>query len=298
MADQDKVTVRLSPVPETLLWNLYHRAYEARQPRTVLHDPKAIELVDRLDFPFEETFGPPHPLLAQGQALRVRSFDAAVQSFLADHPTGTVVNLAEGLETQFWRIDNGRARWLGVELPETAELRLALLPDTERRRTLAQSVLDLSWMDEVDTEGGVLLTAQGLLMYLRPPQVRELIAACAERFRGGALVFDAVPRWLSAGTQRAEKRAEKRGEKQGEKRREKHGEKRPAPDYRMPRMPWGLNAGELEKVRTAHPGVVDVRELHLPRGRGPYFGALTPVLYQLPALRNMRPTMTAIARFA
>ncbi|KAK1179837.1 class I SAM-dependent methyltransferase [Streptomyces sp. NBS 14/10] len=278
MADQDKVTVRLSSLPETLLWNLYHRAYEARQPRTVLHDPKAIELVDRLDFPFEKTFGPPHPLLAQGQALRVRSFDAAVQSFLDDHPTGTVVNLAEGLETQFWRIDNDRARWLGVELPETAELRRALLPDTERRRTLAQSVLDLSWMDEVDTEGGVLLTAQGLLMYLRPPQVRELIAACAERFRGGALVFDAVPRWLSAGTQRSEKR--------------------PARGYRMPGMPWGLNAGELQKVRTAHPGVVDVRELHLPRGRGPYFGALTPVLYRLPALRNMRPTMTAIARFA
>ncbi|MGY0059212.1 class I SAM-dependent methyltransferase [Streptomyces sp. LZ34] len=278
MANQDKVPVQLSRVPETLLWNLYHRAYEARQPRTVLHDPKAIELVDRLDFPFEKTFGPPHPLLAQGQGLRVRTFDAAVQSFLADHPTGTVVNLAEGLETQFWRVDNGRAQWLCVELPETAELRRALLPDAERRRILAQSVLDLSWLDEVDPERGVLITAQGLLMYLRPPEVRELIAACAERFRGGALVFDAVPRWLSVGTQRGEKRA--------------------APNYRMPGMPWGLNAGELRKVRTAHPDIVDVRELRLPRGRGPYFGALTPVLYRLPAVRNMRPTMTAIARFA
>ncbi|MDX3226302.1 class I SAM-dependent methyltransferase [Streptomyces sp. ME19-01-6] len=278
MADQDKVPVRLSRVPETLLWNLYHRAHEARQPRTVLHDPKAIELVDRLDYPFEKTFGRPHPLLAQGQALRVRTFDAAVQAFLADHPAGTVVNLAEGLETQFWRVDNGRAHWLGVELPETAELRRTLLPDTKRRRVLAQSVLDLSWMDEVDTEHGVLITAQGLLMYLRPREVRELINACAERFRGGALVFDAVPRWLSVGTQR--------------------GENRPAPNYRMPGMPWGLNAGELRKVRTAHPAVVDVRELHLPRGRGPYFGALTPVLYRLPVVRNLRPTMTAIARFA
>ncbi|MFK4182735.1 class I SAM-dependent methyltransferase [Streptomyces sparsogenes] len=270
--------MRLGPVPETLLWNLYHRAYEARQPRTVLHDPKAIELVDRLDYPFEKTFGPPHPLLAQGQALRVRTFDDAVRNFLAEHPDGTVVNLAEGLETQYWRIDNGRAHWLCVELPETAELRRALLPDTERRRTLARSVLDLSWMDEVDPARGVLITAQGLLMYLRPPQVRELIAGCAERFRGGALVFDAVPRWLGAATLR--------------------GEKRPARNYRMPGMPWSLNAGELPKVRTAHPGVVDVRELHLPRGRGPYFGALTPVLYRLPGVRNLRPTMTAIARFA
>ncbi|MER6139120.1 class I SAM-dependent methyltransferase [Streptomyces sparsogenes] len=278
MADQDKLPVRLGPVPETLLWNLYHRAYEARHPRTVLHDPKAIELVDRLDYPFEETFGPPHPLLAQGQALRVRTFDDAVRNFLADHPDGTVVNLAEGLETQYWRIDNGRAHWLCVELPETAELRRALLPDTERRRTLALSVLDLSWQDEVDPARGVLITAQGLLMYLRPGEVRDLIAACAERFRGGTLVFDAVPRWLGAATLR--------------------GEQGPARNYRMPGMPWSLNAGELPKVRTAHPAIVDVRELHLPRGRGPYFGALTPVLYRLPGVRNLRPTMTAMARFA
>ena len=33
------------------------------------------------------------------------------------HPAGTVVALGEGLETQFWRPDNGRVRWLSVDLP-------------------------------------------------------------------------------------------------------------------------------------------------------------------------------------
>lgn len=124
--------VELSEVPETLLWNLYMRAAEARRARTVLADPKAVELVDRIDYPFEETFGAPSPLLAQGHALRVRTFDAAVRAFLDEHPDGTVVTLAEGLETQYWRVDNGRARWLCVELPETAEVRRALLPDEEQ----------------------------------------------------------------------------------------------------------------------------------------------------------------------
>jgi O-methyltransferase involved in polyketide biosynthesis len=123
------------------------------------------------------------------------------------------------------RVDNGRARWLCVELPEIAAVRRLLLPAGERQCTLAQSALDLSWRDEVDDSRGVLITAQGLLMYLRPPEVRELIAGCAERFRGGALVFDAVPRWFSARTMR--------------------GEMRTTQDYRTPPMPWGLDAGEL-----------------------------------------------------
>jgi O-methyltransferase involved in polyketide biosynthesis len=85
--------VSLGGVPETLLWNLYQRACEARRPRPVLEDPKAVEPVERIDYPFEETFGPPNQWLAQGHALRVRTFDAAVRFFLDEHPDGTVVAL-------------------------------------------------------------------------------------------------------------------------------------------------------------------------------------------------------------
>jgi O-methyltransferase involved in polyketide biosynthesis len=278
MAGETKQPIELGEVPETLLWNLYQRAFEARQPHTVLPDPKAIELVDGIDYPFERKFGAANELLSQGQALRCRTFDAAVVDFLTEHPDGTVVALAEGLETQFWRVDNGRVNWLGVELPETATLRRRLLPDGERHRTLACSALDLRWMDEVDTTRGVLVTAQGLLMYLRPPEVRDLIAGCAERFAGGALVFDAVPRWFSARTVR--------------------GRMQTAGGYRTPPMPWGMNAGELQKIRTVHPAIAHVRELPLPPGRGTFYRCVAPLLYRVPGIRNLRPTMTAVARFA
>jgi O-methyltransferase involved in polyketide biosynthesis len=36
----------------------------------------------------------------------VLAFDREVRRFLAAHPGGTVVALGEGLETQFWRVDN------------------------------------------------------------------------------------------------------------------------------------------------------------------------------------------------
>jgi len=69
-------------------------------------------------------------------------------------------------------------------------VREQLLPGDERIVNLGQSALHLSWMDRIDAEDGVFITAEGLLMYLDPAGVHTLLTACARRFRGGALMFD------------------------------------------------------------------------------------------------------------
>src|SRR6476646_8419328 len=71
--------VELKDVPETLLWTLYHRASEARRGDAVLHDPKAVEVLDAIDFPFEERFGSAGEGLSQWQALRALTFDRQVE---------------------------------------------------------------------------------------------------------------------------------------------------------------------------------------------------------------------------
>jgi O-methyltransferase involved in polyketide biosynthesis len=147
----------LTGVPETALWTLYHRALAAGQG--VLEDPKAIELVDRIDHPFRERFGGGE--LAPWQGLRVRAFDREIRRVLREEPDATVVALGEGLETQFWRVDNGRMRWVTVDLPESVALRERLLPAGERQTTIAASALDVDrWIATRPS----LITAQGLLM--------------------------------------------------------------------------------------------------------------------------------------
>lgn len=282
MAQGSKTKVKLEGVSETLLWNLYQRAIEARRPNAVLHDPKAVELLDAIEDPFEERFGKASGILAQPQALRCLCFDWEIQRFLSNYPDGTVVALGEGLETQFWRVDNERVRWLSVDLPETVEVRRKLLPDSNRLRTIACSALDEWWIDEVDASRGVLITAQGLLMYLQPAEVYRLIASCAQHFPGGALLFDGVPRWFSARTMRQVMKTPE--------------------GYRPPPMPWGMDADELENLRKVHPNIVEVRELRLPRGRGVLYGYLVPLMDLIPVVHDKRliPTMpwsVMLARF-
>jgi O-methyltransferase involved in polyketide biosynthesis len=68
-------------------------------------------------------------------------------------------------------------------------LRTKLLPASDRLTVCAQSALDYSWMDEVDTSDGVFITAEGLL---QPAASMELIAECARRFPRGRMMFDPV----------------------------------------------------------------------------------------------------------
>ena len=269
----EKIKVELDGVPGTLLWNLYHRAAEARRPDALLEDPRAVELVESIDFPFER-FG--EPKMAQGHALRVLTFDRAIGRFLQAHPGGMVVALGEGLETQFWRVDDGRVRWLTVDLPETVEVRRRLLPDDPpRRRTLPGSALDLRWTDEVDTDGGVLITTQGLLMYLQPEEVRSLIAACAERFPGGTLLFDAIPHHLAERSRRDDLPGEGA--------------------YQAPPWHWSLDPGEHRQILGYHPNIADVRDLRYPRGRGAL--AIAPLAGFIPLIRKLRMPIVQV-RFA
>ncbi len=202
---------------------------------------------------------------------RGRRFDAAVRDYLARYPDATVVALGEGLGTGFWRLDNGRLNWLTVVAPETAAVRRMLLPDGARRRTVARAVTDHRWLDAVrEPQRGVVVTAPGVLMRLPPPAVRALLAVCAERFPGGALVFDVLPRPAMALARRAAGPG---------------GGRWPGP------VRWGLNRAELPRVAGAHPAIVAVREVgpvrapHGPaewlRRRMPVLGALTPLVCEV-----------------
>ena len=251
--------LELGGVPETLLWTLYHRSIEARRPDAILADPRAVALVDEIDYPFAERFGSGGGL-SQWQALRVRTFDREVRRFLAANPDGTVVALGEGLETQFWRVDNGSVRWVTVDVPEAIGARERLLPGGDRQSVVAASALDEAWMDEVDPSRGLLITAQGLLMYFDFEDVERLLTACAERFRGSAIVFDAVPRWLSEASRKG---------------------KLAKPDgYRPPPWQWGLDRDTRGRLGPAE-------ELRLPRGRGPFFGFIAPAASAVPPLRRL-----------
>jgi O-methyltransferase involved in polyketide biosynthesis len=185
---------------------------EARRPDTVLDDPLAVDLLDAVDEPFEMPAGPAAEHAArhveQERALRAKCLDQAVRAFCAAHPGGTVVALGEGLETRFWRVDDGRVRWIDVDTPAVVDLRRRLLPEHPRVRLIPLSPRGPGWLAGIDADArrrGVLVVAERLPS--DPRRARDLVALCAANLPGGRLAFgtssrDPAPRALPQGVTR------------------------------------------------------------------------------------------------
>lgn len=263
----------LTGVSETALLTLQVRASEARRPDSILEDPMAIKLVDSIDFDFAK-FGPTR---RQDMALRSLAFDQATRRYLANHPAATVVALAEGLQTSYYRIETSgvsdQFRWLTVDLPPMIELRGKLLPESDRVTVCAQSALDYSWMDQVATDNGVFITAEGLLMYLQPSEAMELISECAKRFPGGAMMFDLPPAWFAAWARKG---------------------MRTSLRYRVPPMPFSMSASEIAKLVDVVPGVRAVHDVPLPQGRGRILNGAVWVMQRFPLFDPIRPAFTLL----
>jgi O-methyltransferase involved in polyketide biosynthesis len=267
---QAPVPVVLSGVPETMLWTLHNRASEARRPNGLLRDPECVRIYESIGYDFASSFGKPdltHP-------LRSQIFDRAVQPWLAAHPGGAVVELAAGLETQFQRCDDGHVHWYCVDVPEALAVRQRLLPATARCRYIAKSALDLSWMDDIDASRGVCVTAQGLLMYLEPASVQQLLTAVLERFPGALLVFDTIPRWFSRKTLKGFRKT-------------RH--------YTAPRMPWGVDCDEIEPLLRSWSGrVQQLRLVRFDYAFGPVF-SWRRLLSRLPRLRHQVAAVVTVS---
>jgi O-methyltransferase involved in polyketide biosynthesis len=263
----------LSGVSETALLTLQVRANEARRPDSFIDDPMAILLVDSIDYDFAK-FGFSR---RQGMAMRAVAYDNSTRRYLVDHPRATVVALAEGLQTSFYRLDGAgigdQFQWLTVDLPPMIELRRKLLPDSDRVRMCAQSALDFSWMDQVDTKHGVFITAEGLLMYLQPDEALRLIAGCAKRFPGGQMMFDLPPAWLASLAGRGMRTSRR---------------------YRIPPMPFALSVSQAANLVSTVPGIRAVHDLPMPAGRGNVLNALIWTAQRLPLLDPIRPMLTLL----
>jgi O-methyltransferase involved in polyketide biosynthesis len=188
-----RTRVTLNPEQETLLITLYAKA----QPDNPLFfDPMAQDILNRVDYDFARLRVPYMTVALICQ--RSNRLDGVTRDFLLEHPGGVVVQLGCGLDSRFWRVDDGRVEWYDLDMPPVMELREQFFTPGERYHTIAASVTGLEWVDKVAAGGRpVLVIAEGLLMYLDEADVRRLMLRLHETFPGCRLIADVFSRRMA-----------------------------------------------------------------------------------------------------
>ncbi len=188
----EKYKLQPGTIQETLLLPLWGRAYESQRKQPRMTDPKAVEIIERIDYDF------PDPTWFQGVAqngaiARLMYIDGMIRRFTAKHPRGTIVNIGCGLDTTFYRVDNGQQLFYELDLPDVMEIRRSLFePDTERHVSIASSFLDNAYFEQIKVEDGLLFTACGVLLYFSEAQLKGFFIGASDYFRQCEFYFDVV----------------------------------------------------------------------------------------------------------
>lgn len=187
-------TTQLSAVSETLFVPLYYRAEENCRPDPMLKDPRAVEIVEKVDFDFSWLKG--QEFEKTTVLMRARQFDHITGEFLAGNPRGIVVDIGCGLDTRFYRVDNGSVSWFDLDYPEVIRVREELLGSPPPRcQNIAHSALDFQWLDVLQDSRKQthLFIAEGVFPYLSEVEIKRLVLQLKTCFPGSELLFDAIP---------------------------------------------------------------------------------------------------------
>ena len=184
---------KLGVVEDTLFVPMLGRIYASEYCPQILYDPKALELKKKLPSSLPEQDGQSqYTLLAS--AARSANMDRYIRAFLERRPDGVIVQLGCGLETAYYRCDNGRSHWYAVDLPHVVEYRRALLPEPERETYLAGDAFAEDWIRQIRTDAPdapILVTAGGLFHYFEESKVVGLLRMLTG-FGEIEIVFDSV----------------------------------------------------------------------------------------------------------
>jgi O-methyltransferase involved in polyketide biosynthesis len=191
----EKVKPILNGAAETMLQSFYARAQYSRKKNHKIYDAKAVEIVDRIDYDF--TSAGKDTTMSGGVIARTIVLDELVNNFIAENPDCVVVNIACGLDTRFYRVDNGRITWYNLDLPETIEVRNQIFEPTERVSNIGISVLDPSWADCIKVRGKMLFVIEGLSMYLTAEENAKMLTIIRSHFDNAYVLLECLAkRWV------------------------------------------------------------------------------------------------------
>ncbi len=181
--------IKLDGVMETLLITLYARAKDAKSSHPVIKDKKAVEIMEKIEYDFQKFER--GKMSYYGVLARAKIMDEEVRRFISENPDCAIVSVGCGLDTRFFRVDNGKILWYNLDFPEVIAQRELFFAPNERVKNISKSALDPAWTKEVVPNGRkLLILSEGMLMYLKEEEVCRFLELLTQGFDAFEAHFD------------------------------------------------------------------------------------------------------------
>lgn len=170
-------------IPESLLKPMWYRSQESLADDGLVYDPIAAKACKQCRLSAECIAGN----LSQQQLLYAtltRLCDLRVEAFLKEFPNGWIVNVGAGLDTRFYRLDNGLCHWVEIDVNENLLWREKLFHQNERYQLRLGAADSSEWLDNlpVPENAPVLIVCEQALLNCKEQQVSGFVQALGRHF--------------------------------------------------------------------------------------------------------------------
>lgn len=177
----------MNGVNRTLYIPLYGKAYVSRKG-IILSDPKAETIWSIAAFPLKGKAK--SKWLAYYLGMRAAVFDGWLREKMQEYPDAVVLHLGCGLDSRVERVGTMGHLWMDVDVPEVILERKRHYKEQDAYRMVGSDVRACSWLEQVPSHKQAIVVVEGLTMYLRREELKQLLRALTDRFEQVFILMD------------------------------------------------------------------------------------------------------------
>jgi O-methyltransferase involved in polyketide biosynthesis len=181
---------KLSGVSKTLFIPLVARIFASKKIPEYFYDPKALSLEGYLPDESVQKKSSEYSLLAS--VARYYNLDSMVKAFISKNAKCNLVYLGAGFETAYYRLNETKAIFYEIDLPEVINVRRDILGESPNEVLIAVDIFNLDWSKEIDQTNPTLLVVSGVFQYFKEDKILKFISDIKANFSNVELIFDAT----------------------------------------------------------------------------------------------------------
>ena len=174
-------------VNKTLYIPLYGKAMVSRQG-ILLRDPKAEAIWNQEGFILKGKAA--SKWLAYYMAMRAAVMDQWTAAQLEAHPNAVVLHIGCGLDSRCDRIPRKDGHWFDIDFPEVIRERKKYYTETANYHMLPADMRTEDWKCVIPAGKRMIVVMEGVSMYFRPEELRQLLKALKAHAGGLQLLMD------------------------------------------------------------------------------------------------------------